>query len=412
MRTRSWIRCSLLSLSLALAPVHGHTAPDPQTQQARQLFEAGSLAYDQGLYLEALRAFEQAYLILPRPAVAFSAAQAQRRQYFVDRDIQRLHRAIELFSDYLEQVPQGRRRADAVEQLQELAVLVSRIDPQLPTVGPTVDPTGDPTVDPTARPTVDPATAAAPPGARPSPTVAPSPTELMIYANVPEAEASIDDGPFELAPVFRSTTPGVHHVVVRAAGHRPYTATRRAIQGRIVPVEAELIALPATLSLSTRAGARILVDGRELGFAPLVQPITLDAGPHELSVTQPGRETLAAALVLAPGDDRTIDAPLPPTPRRRAIWGLAGASGGLTIGAAITLGLALGQQRQAAALDDLRGERNISGRELDRLNTSLDRRDALRGATVGLASAAVVGGVVALVLLLSDEHRTKNRRRD
>src|SRR5262245_36246218 len=72
---------------------------------AKDLFKAGAAAYGAGDYRAAIQALEGAYRLTPLPAIAFSLAQAERREFFVSREPSHLARAVELFRLYLTQVP-------------------------------------------------------------------------------------------------------------------------------------------------------------------------------------------------------------------------------------------------------------------------------------------------------------------
>lgn len=357
---------SVISMFLAVALAVG---PAPESSTARKLFDAGSLAYDRGRYLDATRAFAAAYELLPDPAIAFSLAQAHRRQYFAGRDPADLARAIELFQRYLDDVPDGGRRADAVDQLQALESLGSRLDDD-----------GH----------VAPARASAPS------------TELMIYAKAPRAEVSIDDGRFVAVPAILAATPGSHRIVVQAPGFVPEAATATAIEGRLMPFEVTLKEQPGVLHLRTRRGAAIDVDGRAMGRAPLREPIELASGSHAVSITAPGRVSAMRTVELERGQVRTFSVDLPRTAQRDAAWAMLGTSAGLWLAGGTTLGLALGFQRRGRRIDALRGERNIDASELQTLDDSIWRRNQLRGATIGLWSGAAVTAVIGLVLIFTD----------
>ncbi len=362
--------CLALALSLSLAA----PAVRDEAATARQLFDAGSLAYDRGRYLEATRAFEAAYTQLPDPAIAFSLAQAHRRQYFVDHDPAHLHRAIELFEGYLRDVDAGRRRADAVEQLQSLQTIRAALPDD-----------ADVDVDVDASPR--------------EPVVA---TELMIYATAPGATASVDGGLAQSVPTIAAVTPGPHRIRVEAPEHLPVEIEAAAARGRLVPVHAELKARPAHLKMRTREGARVHVDGRLVGVAPLSAPVQLRPGRHEVRVVAPGRVTATRTMSFSRGQTRSFEVDLPPTVRRRVAWGLLGSGLGLAVAGGGTLAGALVHQRRAQDIDAMRGEANIDVEQLDTLNGSLETRDRLRGATIGLWSTAAVCGVVGLVLVLTD----------
>ena len=97
-------------------------AADAAVDQGKLYFDAGVEAYEEGQYPAAIQAFEQAYRIAPHSAIDFSIAQAYRRQYFIDKNPELARRALARYRSYLDQVPQGRRRADAAQALGELEV--------------------------------------------------------------------------------------------------------------------------------------------------------------------------------------------------------------------------------------------------------------------------------------------------
>lgn len=80
-RTTALVLATLVSASvLTAAP-----ASADDVEQAKTLFNAGAQAFNVGKFSAAIQAFDAAYALAPRPAILFSLAQAQRRQYFVDR---------------------------------------------------------------------------------------------------------------------------------------------------------------------------------------------------------------------------------------------------------------------------------------------------------------------------------------
>lgn len=386
MRTRASHRglAAVLCLGLAAPPL-AHAAPpsDEVETRARRLFEAGSQAYDKARYAEAARAFGEAHRLFPRPAIAFSLAQALRRSYFVDGDRERLVRADALLEAYLREVPSARRRADAVEQRQSIALLLAATEP--------------PAADPLEL--------------QPRPAEPAVVTELVVYSAVEGATASVDGSSFSAVPLVVPTTPGKHAVEVRAEGYAPYAGEPTALEGRMTPVEAVLTPLPATLRIEAVSGARVLLDGRELGFAPLPEDIETDAGAHRLTVTAPGREDFIERVTARRGASLHIDARTDHTDQRRAAWGLLGAGGGLAIVTGVTLGLALQQQGIAADIDEQRTQGNLSPTQLDDYNRALDRRDGFRGATIGIGCVAAVALLTGAVLILADRPTRRPRTR-
>src|SRR5215472_3793788 len=117
-----------LSAAMLLALAMPARAED--LEQAKMYFNAGAQAYSAGRYAFAVQAFEQAYKLAPRPAIAFSLAQAERKQFFVAKHNDVLAHAVKHYHEYLDQVPTGGRRDDAVNALAELEPLAARVSPE------------------------------------------------------------------------------------------------------------------------------------------------------------------------------------------------------------------------------------------------------------------------------------------
>src|SRR5262245_42816610 len=160
---RSFAIAALMAGMLATFPAK---AIEPAVlEEAKALFVAGDKAYSAGNFPAAIRAFQEAYKKAPLPPLLFSMAQAYRRQYAIDRKQENLREAITHYRKYIEQVPQGGRRADAAAALTELEVVASQSAP--------ADPSGQ----------TAPSTA---------PADTQSPTRLMISSTVKEAQISLD----------------------------------------------------------------------------------------------------------------------------------------------------------------------------------------------------------------------------
>lgn len=127
---RLWraLAAALIGLSLIASSPEARGQTE-DLDRAKTFFQAGAQAYAVGQYNVAVQAFEQAWELAPRPAIIFSMAQALRRQYFVDRKQENLERAINLFRQYLEMVPDGGRKVDAVQALSELEPLAAHLAP-------------------------------------------------------------------------------------------------------------------------------------------------------------------------------------------------------------------------------------------------------------------------------------------
>jgi hypothetical protein len=334
--------------------------------RARTYFDAGKQAYAAGRFKVAATAFEESYELSPRPAILFSAAQAYRRQYFIDKQRRYLERALELYRRYLEDVPQGGRREDAANHLATLEPLWMERS---------LDGPAD------FEPTV---------------------TQLMVGSKVEGARASIDGGELVDVPAIEEVSPGEHLVRVEAPGHYPVETTAVAVEGRLIPLQVPLSPIPATLTVRAPSGAHVAIDGR----TATAEKVELAAGKHYVTVTRRGRRPFAREVVLDNAEHLPIDVAMPTTRQRRASYWLFGGAGAIAVAGGVTALLALRSQSDA---DDIRAKRDVqmiplTTDERDEHNALLDRRDRLRTTSYVLfGTAAAVGTTAALFYWLDHE---------
>jgi hypothetical protein len=375
MKTRSLLAlAAAAALSLASAGARAGATDD-----ARVLFEAGAKAYQLGDFRAAIQAFEQAYKAEARPGILFSIAQAHRRQYIVDRRPAHIAVALKYYRDYLAQVTQGGRRADAVTALSEVEPLAARLEQegQLQPVS-----TAD-TADTTTR--------------------------LMISSTAPKATIVLDDGaaPREI-PLITEVTPGKHSARIEADG---FITERREIQvipGAVTAIDVALHEKPALVDVRTVSGAQVLVDGRLVASTPLARPLEIDPGHHAITVIKLGHEPFAQEVDFARGGSSTLTAPLRRTTQRKIATGLLGGGAAAGIAGIVTGALALGQQGTARGIKDRMDAGTVICRgdscpDLAAYNSAIGARDGLRAATgvllgVGVASA----GAGALLYFFDD----------
>ena len=367
---RGWfvvLLAALVAMALVAPPATaqgpGGGASSADVERAKDSFRVGAAAYAAGEYLAAIAALDSAYALAPLPAIAFSLAQAERRQYFVDRKPEHLTRSAALFRRYLEQVPTGGRRADAIDALAQLAPLLAAPAPAL---------------------------TAAPPRA-------PS-TRLLVIAETPGARVWIDDA--ELVGTFiREVEPGKHRVVVRAPGFHEARRDVVAVPGELIPVSMALAELPGTLEIAAPLDAEIFVDGAfaSLGGARVV--LSASSGTHRVSAVQTGYRTSTQEVELERGGREKLRFELEPTAQRIT-------SNVLLVGGAVALGAGtalavLAVQSEGAAqgfLDKLETERNGSPAELVRYQADVQRRNRYR-LMAGVNFAASIGLLVTGLFL-------------
>lgn len=352
----------MVAAALCLSGIAG--AQDEDVARAKTYFAAGAQAYSVGKYKAAVQAFDEAYRLAPRSAILFSTAQALRRQYFVDRDRSHLDRAIELYRRYVNEVPQGGRRADAVQALSELEPLAARLDAQAGVGG------GVPDAAPATR--------------------------LMISSPTPDARISVDGAAPVEAPYIAEVEAGKHRVKVTAPGFEDDEREVVTVKGELLAFDVRLRERMARLRLVVDDGARIFVDGRYQGETPLSKALQLPAGKHVVSVIRAGYDGYSSEIVLERGKTKTVAVELSYSKQRNASLVLLGAGG---VSMVVSLGFfAQSLARQAAAREvlDRKEKENITAEDLDVYDAARRDRDQLRiagavAATTGLALGAVGG---------------------
>ena len=336
-------------------------APDPAAvERARELYQAGSAAYEATRYAVAVEAFEEAYRLAPRPTVMFSLAQAQRLQYFLDGDAARLRRAVELYRRYADGVGDGGRRDDAIQHLRDLVPLMQR------------DGGG-----------------------------ADAPARLIVSTDAPGATARVDEGEARAIPATFQVSPGARRLTVAAPEFVSRVIETTAVGGSTVALNVTLTPEPGALTVDAPAGARVEIDGRSLGSAP-VAPVLLAPGRHRVVVVDAGRVPFVQSVVLGRAEAVTIVAPLEVTGQRVAAGSLFGVAGALVVGAGVAAGFALDAEAEAQVIEGRWRSRGLSGAEVAAFEARVGERDERARWAVGLGSGAVALVGLATVLWVFD----------
>lgn len=382
-------RVAGLAIVCALAAT---AAADRRT--AERHFRAGAKAYAAQSFAAAAANFDEAYRAEPLPEIAFSAAQAYRRLYRIDPQVDHLQRAAELYRAYLAKVKTGGRVGDAADNLAEME---RELDKRGAAGGRSA------AVAPRTRLGV-------------SVTLADQATsEASALREIGDATGELARGlvatldgqpvePFALVEV----EPKEHVIAVAAEGYFPVEKRAVAVDGVSALVDVELRPRPARVAVTTEPGARISVDGRGVATAP-VATLELPAGTHLLTVLRRGREPFSRELVVGRGEEVAVAAPLVKTGRRRAVPWVWGGAGVLAAGAIATGIAAVVHDGRA---DDLRSAIDAGDRppsDGDRYDAEVDRRDDYRTATWILGGAAVTAGVVGTLLFVFDTPSPEGR---
>lgn len=372
-----------LGTVLLLSALLAHSAPciaqqPAELERAKASFKAGANAYAAGDYLAAIQALDAAYEISPLPAIAFSLAQAERKQYFVKGERAHLERALALFRRYLQQETRGARREDA-------RLAVSQLEPLL---------------------------GAKPGPAESSPKAQARPTRVMIVSDAPGARITLDGGSAASSPLIREVTPGKHRARVQARGFVDTARDVTALAGELILTEVRLNERPGVLNVWAPADADVFVDGVYVGQGGELVTVPLAAGNHQLTVAQKGRRFARRDVRLERGKTQTENISLEPT-TQRSVSELLFIGGGIALGASLVLS-ALAVQSENHAEDFLwqLKRHNVQRAQVVAYNASLAERSRYRTAA-GISVAGSLGMfITGLFLHELDQPSSSGGRRD
>lgn len=346
-------------------PAHAADAPkdDPQ---ARQFFEFGAQAYSKGQYLLAIDAFEQAYALTERPGLLFSLAQAHQRQFRASADEAHLAKAIDSYRRYLARIGSGGRQAEAQASLNALLAVAERLHP----------------------------------GNRAAPARAQVFGRLLLSSPTPNVTVTVNGDTIDSLPTALELPAERYKVVATAKGFEPRVQELAVVAGSSVPLNLELVPLPARVEVRGPVGAEVLVDGRSMGWLPLA-PLEVPAGEHWVSLRKAGKRTRTVLTRADRGAVAHVDLALETSFQRNAAWvTLGGAALAAGLGGTFAL-LSLGHDSDAK---DLEARRQSDGRftleQAHELNDEVAARDRFRTYAVvsGVGALALAGTAAALYL--------------
>jgi len=315
-------------------------------------------------------------------------AQAYRRQYRVEPRLELARRAVELYRIYLDKVKRGGRVGDAADSLGEMQREVDKLTAAGAKAAAAAS------VDRTRL------------GISPQLTAETKGGDLHEIADLPETTetklVTLLDGkpvtPFEMVEV----APGPHTIHVEAEGYLPNDTTERAVKGVSSVVEVVLQPQPAKVTIATTAGAKIRVDGRPAGTAPLAAPLDVPAGRHVVAISHAGRDAVAREITVTRGQTLAMREPLEKTTRRKLVPWVA--TGGIALGALAVTGGVFALVEDSRASDQLaaiqKGDQPPSAAA--RYQLLLDRRDRATTAMYVTGGAALVLGAAAAALYWFD----------
>ncbi|HVY47646.1 MAG TPA: PEGA domain-containing protein [Minicystis sp.] len=355
-----------LAAALALATTLASPAALAQgnVEQAKALFDGGAAMYDKAHYVEAIRAFEAAYRIAPRPGILFSIAQAHKKQFYFDKQPEHLAAALKSYREYVAKTPSGGRRAEAIESIAELEPYAARYDlSKLPETA----------------------------------SAAKAETTILVQASAPGVVVTVDGKKSADDTLHWPVAPGKHKVRATAPGYAPVEQDVVLREGEYQPVVLAMHELPARLSLDVASGAQVSIDGRFAATTPLLRPLDVEPGTHLVTVTKNGAKAYSEEIEFHHDEARTLNVRLERTGQRYGAYVLFGAGvAGVVVGAVFS-GLALHEQSLAEAIITKRNQGTIGPPEAQEYQSDLDGRDSdkrVAGVAFGVGAAAAAAGLL------------------
>ena len=338
-------------------------------ERAKMLFNAGAQFYTAGQFDSAIKAFEEANRLFPKPAIEFSIAQAHRRQYYLDKKPEHLHEAMAKYKRYIDATAEGGRKFEAAQALGELELIQAKTGNA-----------GD--------------TASSSSGGR---APVKEPPRIMVSSTTPNAVVTLDNTAPKPVPFGAEVTAGKHHVKISAPGY--FDDERDVIADSILPLNADLRERPARVTINAPAHAQIAIDGRPVGETPLAAPLDVPPGTHYLSVRKNGRKAYGRELELTRDQKKTVDVELEVTGQRVVSYTILASGAALVVGGAVLFGVGLSKQSDA---QDILDRRNAPGGSISQ--TELASYESLRaerndwftasGVVAGVGGAALVTGAM------------------
>ena len=140
---------------------------------------------------------------------------------------------------------------------------------------------------------------------------------LTITCATPGATVAVDSEPVGMTPMEMPVpvAAGDHTIKVTKLGYAPYIDVFSTKGKKDVKLELELVPVSGVLHVKSNVpGARVLVDGRYVGEAPL--DVEADTGPRAVQVSKGGYKDFCAR----PQRLRLASPPRRSAPPRRRLW--------------------------------------------------------------------------------------------
>jgi hypothetical protein len=134
-------------------------------------------------------------------------------------------------------------------------------------------------------------------------------TMVKIVSAVPEADVFVDGARLGKVPQQKELEHGEHFVVVSKTGYTKFEKKIVVKDGPSVVITANLKAVGGLRFLSSPSGAKVLIDGVEVGVTPFVKE-DIDVGEHIISIKQKGFYDYEKSYKVEGGKTHVVNATL------------------------------------------------------------------------------------------------------
>ena len=370
---------SLLVVSTASVRVYAQDGGE--LERSKRYFEQGKRAIEDGRFLVAIAALEEAQRLASRPSTKFGLATALRLQYVVDKEPTKLLRAAVLFRQVVLEAPEDDERRG------KAAVLLADLEPELARIDEQRQREGKGTVAETEG----------------EGAVLQAKTQLLVSSVANGSVITIDGGKARSAPLVVEVTPGSHRVRGDAPGHFADEREVVAVEGRLVDIEFVLRAKPGVIVFRVTPGARITVDDRLVGETPVANGIAVAAGTYSVVLTRRGHGFHAAEVTVPPDGTVVVSAALPRTTQRLVSYWLASGTVAAAAAGVATSWLAMAARSRA---EDIEARRRAGSAlmpdEVVAHDDDVGRHNSLVAASYVVWAGAAALGIAAGLAYFAD----------
>ncbi len=225
-----------------------------------------------------------------------------------------------------------------------------------------------------------------------------APTRIMVSSPTKDATITVNGKPYRESPVVLEVAPGKYKVRVSAPGYEDEEREIVAVEGTLVPFEADLRDKPSFLAVSAPNGALVSIDGRVVGEAPLTAPLSLPPGKHLVVITKTGYNPSVQQIEIKRGETLRLRVTLKITALRAVTFNLMNVDvTGALVAGGLGIGALLAERKAKGILEETKSG-HISPARLDAYNDALASRDRLR--TSALATLGVTAALSSVTVFL------------